>query len=221
MKKIKVLLLTSILITTFAFSGCGKDDETSDSTAVSVTPTPTASPSVTPTASITPTPTTGSSSEIVAPSTELTGIVVSATMNDLVLRTSDNKEYNCSTLNATKNLAHGVTIGATMTVTLDSTQSQGGYFKAVKLADGAGLSGSTTGTDSSTQNQNGSSDSNAAQNGSSSLGSSTDSSYDSGSSYDSDSDSGYNYDSDSDSGYDSDSDSGYDSSYYGEDFDYN
>lgn len=203
MKKMKVILLMITMAAALTFGGCGKDDETSESTAVEVTPTPTATPSSTPAPTATPTP----AGEQTAPSTELTGTIISASMNDLVLRTSDNKEYNCSTLNATKSLSGGVTIGATITVTLESVDSDNGVFKASRLSD----------NESSSQGSSeGSSDGYSEDSGSySSSGSESD--YDSG--YDSDNNSGYDsgYDSDNDSGYDSsydsDNNSGYDSSY--------
>ena len=194
MKRAKVLLLTMMVMTAFTVTGCGKKDATSDSNAVEVTPTPSTTPSVTPSVSATQTP--SASGETTAPSTELTGTIISASMNDLVIRTSDNKEYKCSTLNATKDLKNGVTIGATVTVTLDSTTSENGMFKAGKVSDSASSSGGNT------YNSDTSSDSEDSE----------DNSYDSSSDYDSSYDSDYNSDYDYDSGYDSDS--SYDSSDY-------
>ena len=193
MKRAKVLLLTMMVMTAFTVTGCGKKDATSDTTAVEVTPTPTTVASVIPSTS--PTQTPAASGETTAPSTELTGTIISASMNDLVLRTSDNKEYSCSTLNATKDLKNGVTIGATVTVTLDSTTSENGMFKASKISD----------NESSSGGNNYSSDSDDSENN-------EDNSYDSSSDYDSSYDSGSDYDSSYDSDYDSDS--SYDSSDY-------
>ena len=201
MKKTKVLLLTMMIMTAFTVTGCGKKDATSDSTAVEVTPTPTTTPSVTPSVSATQTPAV--SGETTAPSTELTGTIISASMNDLVIRTSDNKEYSCSTLNATKDLKNGVTIGATVTVTLDSTTSENGLFKASKISDSASSSGGNTYTSDSEDSDD-----------DSSYDSSSDDDYDYDSS--SDDDSSYDSSSDDDSSYDSssDDDSSYDSSDY-------
>lgn len=202
MKNAKITLLMITMAAVLTFGGCGKNDETSESTAVEVTPTPTTTPSSTPAPTATPTP----AGEATAPSTELTGIIISASMNDLVLRTSDNKEYNCSTLNATKSLSGGITIGNTITVTLESAESDNGVFKASRLSDSESSSSQgestansdSTGTGSSTYNSSSSNESD----------------------YDSDNDS--DYDSDYDSGYDSDYDSDYDSSYnssYDSDYD--
>ncbi len=172
--KIRAAVLFCIGTFVLALGGCGKKDD--ESTAIAITPTPAETAAASETPSVTPEVSsnstagvsgntggtgtsfsasgntmvnTGLSSNSADGSNKITGTIVAASMDDVTVRTSEGAEYTCSTATAVNNLANGITLGNSITVTLSSLSAVNGLYTATELNDisspNAGAAGTATG----------------------------------------------------------------------------